>query len=66
MELIDGYNKDNEPTGYIVERFEAFDKGLWKRTVSCWVLNDEGKVILLKDLRPLIKDCGKGQFHVGF
>ena len=31
MELIDGYNKDNKPTGHIVERFEAFDKGLWKR-----------------------------------
>ena len=35
MELIDGYNKDNKPTGHIVER-------------------------------SLIKDCGKGQFHVGF
>ena len=48
MELIDGYNKDNKPTGHIVERFEAFDKGLWKRTVSCWVLNDEGKVLMQK------------------
>ena len=46
MELIDGYNENNEPTGDIVERFEAFDKGLWKRTVSCWILNENGEILM--------------------
>lgn len=48
MELIDGYNENNEPTGDIVERFEAFDKGLWKRVVSCWILNENGEILMQK------------------
>ena len=51
MELIDGYNENNEPTGDVVERFDAFDKGLWRRTVSCWILNEKVKFLCKRGLQ---------------
>ena len=56
MELIDGYNENNEPTGDVVERFDAFDKGLWRRTVSCWILNEKGEVLIFQSSREITQD----------
>ena len=48
MELIDIVDEKNELTGEVAERWEAYEKGLWKRTVSCWIMNENGEVLLQK------------------
>jgi hypothetical protein len=50
MELIDIVNENNEFTGQIEEREIAYEKGLWRRTVSCWIMNEKGEILLQKDL----------------
>lgn len=46
MELIDIVDKNNELTGQIYERELAYKKGLWRRTVSCWIMNEKGEILL--------------------
>ena len=48
MELIDIVNENNEFTGQIEEREIAYEKGLWRRTVSCWIMNEKGEILLQK------------------
>lgn len=48
MELIDVVNENNELTGQIEERWTAYEKGLWRRTVSCWIMNENGDILLQK------------------
>ena len=48
MELIDVVNEYNELTGQVEERWTAYEKGLWRRTVSCWIMNEKGEVLLQK------------------
>lgn len=48
MELIDIVDENNELTGQIEERWTAYNKGLWRRTVSCWIMNEKGEILLQK------------------
>ena len=48
MEYIDIVDENNELTGQIEERWTAYEKGLWRRTVSCWIMNGKGEVLLQK------------------
>ena len=48
MELIDIVNENNEFTGQIEEREIAYEKGLGRRTVSCWIMNEKGEILLQK------------------
>lgn len=48
MELIDVVNENNELIGQIEERWTAYEKGLWRRTVSCWIMNENGDILLQK------------------
>lgn len=48
MELVDVVDENNELTGEIVERMVAYEKGLWRRTVSCWIMNKKGEILLQK------------------
>ena len=48
MELIDIVDENNNLTGQIEERWTAYEKGLWKRTVSCWIMNKNGEILMQK------------------
>ena len=48
MEWIDIVDENNQLTGQVEDRWVAYDKGLWKRTVSCWIMNEKGEVLLQK------------------
>lgn len=48
MELIDVVDENNILTGEIAERWEAYEKGYWRRTVSCWIMNQKGEILLQK------------------
>lgn len=48
MELVDIVNENNELTGQVEDRWVAFEKGLWRRTVSCWIMNEKGEILLQK------------------
>ena len=48
MELIDIVDENNNLTGQVEERWVAFEKGLWRRTVSCWIMNEKGEVLVQK------------------
>ena len=48
MELIDVVDENNKPTGQVEDRWVAYNKGLWRRTVSCWIMNKNGEVLLQK------------------
>lgn len=48
MELIDIVDENNNLTGQIEERWTAYEKGLWKRTVSCWIMNKNGEILRQK------------------
>ena len=48
MELVDIVNENNELTGEVEERWKAIEKGLWRRTVSCWIMNEKGEILLQK------------------
>lgn len=48
MELVDIVDENNKLTGQVEERWVANEKGLWRRTVSCWIMNEKGEVLLQK------------------
>ena len=48
MELIDIVDENNKLTGQVEERWEAYNKGLWRRGVSCWIMNKKGEILLQK------------------
>ncbi len=48
MELVDIVDENNKLTGQIEERWVAYEKGLWRRTVSCWIMNKKGEILLQK------------------
>lgn len=48
MELIDVVDENNNLTGQIEERWTAYNKGLWRRTVSSWIINKKGEILLQK------------------
>ncbi len=48
MELVDIVDENNKLTGRVEERRVAYEKGLWRRTVSCWIMNDKGEILLQK------------------
>ena len=48
MELVDIVDENNKLTGQVEERWVAYDKGLWRRTVSCWIMNEKGEILLQK------------------
>lgn len=48
MELIDIVDENNELTGQVEDRWIAYEKGLWRRTVSCWIMNEKGEILLQK------------------
>ena len=47
-ELIDVYNCDKQKTGKIVERKRgaSLEKGEFIISVTCWIINSEGKILL--------------------
>ena len=47
-ELVDIVDENNKLTGQIEDRWEAYNKGLWRRAVSCWIMNEKGEVLLQK------------------
>ena len=48
MELVDIVDENNELTGQVEDRWIAYEKGLWRRTVSCWIMNKKGEILLQK------------------
>ena len=48
MELVDIVDENNKLTGQVEDRWVAYNKGLWRRTVSCWIMNEKGEVLLQK------------------
>ena len=48
MELVDVVDENNNLTGQVEERWVAYEKGLWRRTVSCWIMNKKGELLLQK------------------
>lgn len=46
MEYLEVVDEENVPTGEVVIRSVAHEKGLYHRHVSCWIINKEGLVLL--------------------
>lgn len=59
MELVDIVDKNNKLTGQVEDRWEAYNKGLWRRTVSCWIMNEKGEVLLQKRTANKIRNPNK-------
>ena len=48
MELLDVVNEKNELLGIVEERKIVHEKLLWHRLVSCWIMNENGEILLQK------------------
>ncbi len=59
MELIDIVDENNKLTGKIEDRWVAYNKGLWRRTVSCWIMNEKGEILLQKRTPNKLKNPNK-------
>ena len=59
MELVDIVDENNKLTGQIEDRWVAYNKGLWRRTVSCWIMNEKGEVLLQKRTANKIRNPNK-------
>ena len=59
MELVDIVDENNKLTGQIEERWVAYEKGLWRRTVSCWIMNEKGEVLSQKRTANKIRNPNK-------
>lgn len=49
MELVDIVDENNKLTGQVEDRWVAYNKGLWRRTVSCWIMNEKEKYFYKKE-----------------
>lgn len=61
MEMLDILNEDGSPTGKIVSKKEAHEKGLWHRASHIWFINSKGEILLQrrsknKDSHPDVYD----------
>lgn len=59
MELVDIVDENNRLTGQVEDRWVAYNKGLWRRTVSCWIMNEKGEVLLQKRTANKIRNPNK-------
>lgn len=59
MELVDIVDENNKLTGQVEDRWIAYNKGLWRRTVSCWIMNKKGEVLLQKRTANKIRNPNK-------
>lgn len=59
MELVDIVDENNKLTGQVEDRWVAYKKGMWRRVVSCWIMNKEGKILLQKRAKAKLKNPGK-------
>ena len=59
MELVDIVDENNELTGQVEDRWVAYNKGLWRRTVSCWIMNEKGEVLLQKRTSNKVRNPNK-------
>ena len=59
MELVDIVDENNELTGQVEDRWIAYNKGLWRRTVSCWIMNKKGEVLLQKRTSNKVRNPNK-------
>ena len=59
MELVDIVDENNKLTGQVEDRWVAYNKGLWRRTVSCWIMNEKGEVLLQKRAANKIRNPNK-------
>ena len=59
MELIDIVDENNKLTGQVEDRWVAYKKGLWRRTVSCWIMNEKGEVLLQKRTANKVRNPNK-------
>ena len=59
MELVDIVDENNKLTGQVEERWVAYSKGLWRRTVSCWIMNENGEVLLQKRTANKLRNPNK-------
>ena len=59
MELVDIVDENNKLTGQVEERWVAYNKGLWRRTVSCWIMNEKGEVLLQKRTANKLRNPNK-------
>ena len=59
MELVDIVDENNNLTGQVEDRWVAYNKGLWRRTVSCWIMNEKGEVLLQKRTANKIRNPNK-------
>lgn len=48
MELLDVVNEKNELIGIAEDRKIVHEKLLWHRLVSCWLMNENGQILLQK------------------
>ncbi len=48
MELIDIVDENNQITGQVEDRMVAYKEGLWRRVVSCWIINEKGELLIQK------------------
>ena len=59
MELIDIVDENNEITGQVEDRMVAYEKGLWRRVVSCWIINEKGELLIQKRSEKKFRSPGK-------
>ena len=59
MELVDIVDENNELTGQVEERWTAYNNGLWRRTVSCWLINEKGELLLQKRTANKLRNPNK-------
>ena len=59
MELVDIVDDNNKLSGQIEDRWVAYNKGLWRRTVSCWIMNKKGEVLLQKRTANKVRNPNK-------
>ena len=59
MELVDIVDENNKLTGQVEDRWVAYSKGLWRRTVSCWIMNEKGAVLLQKRTANKVRNPNK-------
>ena len=48
MELVDIVDENNKLTGQVEDRWVPYNKGLGRRTVFCWRMNEKGEVTEVK------------------